>query len=171
MNRKPCSNVPTCLYSGSEKSPLGSGLSAEGFELNYEMMGIDKLTWVVNMKNNKKVWVRKYTNNSITYETPLISEEIQIQQPPPPQEIPLLTSKLEELEVNDDKPTPQPSDKKITDYNIFIKYTSKILKENNVDKKPNKVLQKEAVDQWNILKKNPAELKKVMNLIHQNKFV
>ncbi len=166
MNRKPCSNVPSCLYSGSEKSPLGSGLSAEGFELNYEMMGIDKLTWVVNMKNNKKVWVRKYTNNSITYETPLITEDIQIQ---PPQEISILTTKLEELEVNEDKP--QQTEKKITDYNIFIKYTSKILKENNVDKKPNKVLQKEAVDQWNILKKNPAELKKVMNLIHQNKFV
>lgn len=150
MNRKSCSNVPTALYSGSEKSPLGLGLSAEGFENNYEMMGIDKLMWVVNLKNNKKVWVRKYTNNSITHEKPLINEEI-------------INNTNDVSKINEEE---KPVMKKISNYNLFLNYNLKKLKENNPEKLSNKELFAKSVEEWNKIKKNPTELNKILELIN-----
>ena len=57
--KKACINCPKMFYTGKEKSPLHFGLSAEGYELNAGMEGFDKQLWIVDVKNGKKVWIRK----------------------------------------------------------------------------------------------------------------
>jgi len=72
--RKVCLNCPTSYYTGKEQSPLHFGLSAEGYEINSIMEGFDKDLWIVEVRNNKKVWTKKEHINKMTYEIPLISE-------------------------------------------------------------------------------------------------
>ena len=72
-----CTNVSTESYTGKEQSPKRFGLSAEGFDINYEKEGFDKLIWVVQLKNNRKVWVRKNNFITITHEEPIIPDIIQ----------------------------------------------------------------------------------------------
>lgn len=72
--RKVCLNCPTSYYTGKEQSPLHFGLSAEGYEINSIMEGFDKDLWIVEIRNNKKVWTKKEHINKMTYEIPLINE-------------------------------------------------------------------------------------------------
>jgi|688.fasta_scaffold49222_6 hypothetical protein len=72
--RKVCLNFPTSYYTGKEQSPLHFGLSAEGYEINSIMEGFDKDLWIVEVRNNKKVWTKKEHINKMTFEIPLITE-------------------------------------------------------------------------------------------------
>jgi hypothetical protein len=72
--RKVCLNFPSVYYTGREQSPLHFGLSAEGYEINSIMEGFDKELWIVEVRNNKKVWTKKEHINKMTYEIPLINE-------------------------------------------------------------------------------------------------
>ena len=75
-NKIPCSNISTETYTGKEQSPKRFGLSAEGFEINYEKEGYDKQIWSVQLKNNRKVWVRNSNRVNITHEEPIINSHI-----------------------------------------------------------------------------------------------
>ena len=72
--KKVCLNSPSSYYTGREQSPLHYGLSAEGYEVNAIMEGYDKELWIVEVRNNKKVWTKKEYINKMTYECPLIKE-------------------------------------------------------------------------------------------------
>lgn len=159
-NKSPCINISTESYTGKEQSPKRFGLSAEGFDINYEKEGFDKQIWCVQLKNNRKVWVRKINISKITHEEPIMT----------------LSPKISTLnnddnnhddnlinvskEVKTDK-----IEKKKTDYNLFIKYYLDKLKADNKDKTPAKVLFQYATQEWNRLKKCPDELKKIMETI------
>jgi hypothetical protein len=75
--KKVCINCSTSYYTGREQSPLHFGLSAEGYDINSIMEGFDKELWIVDIKNNKKVWTKKEHINKMTYEKPLITEMTQ----------------------------------------------------------------------------------------------
>lgn len=72
--KKVCINSQSAYYTGKEQSPLHFGLSAEGYEVNSIMEGFDKELWIVEVRNNKKVWTKKEHINKMTYEIPLINE-------------------------------------------------------------------------------------------------
>lgn len=174
-NKQPCNNVSTETYTGKEQSPKRFGLSAEGFELNFEKEGYDGKIWIVQIKNSRKVWVRKTIITKITHEEPLITDH---------------TDDKKEDDVkdnsnddNNDDDTDKKSEiieepfkeeiaavvstveKKKTDYNIFIKYHLDKLKKEDTNKTPNKVLFKQTTDEWARLKNNPTELKILMEQI------
>ena len=71
--KKVCINSSKHYYTGTELSPLHFGLSAEGYELNSVMEGYDKELWIVDIKNNKKVWVKNEAIIRITREDPIIN--------------------------------------------------------------------------------------------------
>ena len=75
-SKKVCINCPTSFYTGKEQSPLHFGLSAEGYELNAIMEGFDDELWIVEIKNNKKVWTKKEHINKLTYEKPVINDTL-----------------------------------------------------------------------------------------------
>ena len=169
-NKIPCSNISTETYTGKEQSPKRFGLSAEGFEINYEKEGHDKQIWSVQLKNNRKVWVRNSNRVNITHEEPIINNHNT------PQLVEEHTSDIVEEKVNeitetsttvhnDNSVTTVKAEKKKTDYNIFIKYYLDKLKADNKDKTTNKVLFSVATEEWARLKKNPDELKKIMATI------
>lgn len=138
--KKACINCSNMYYTGNEKSPLHYGLSAEGYESNSAMEGYDKNIWIVDIKNGKKVWVRKDSIIKITKEEPLIKDKEDI-----------------EKTNNKDKNVNCP-----TDYNIYIKYRLFILKN-----EPNESSNKSNFDlvrqEWQELKKDTKKLKEVMN--------
>lgn len=200
MIRKSCVNVSSALYSGKEKSPLGSGISAEGFDIDYEMIGTDKLNWIVKLKNNKKVWVRKYDSSSLNYEEPLINDvkkdikiikeddednecgdneddkdnkgdgDIKVKKVVDVKDKKVLDVKdNKDVGVKDIKDVNDKKDvggvKKKTDYIIFSGHYLNILKMNNTDKLTHKQLHDKTIEEWNRIKKIPAELKKYMDEI------
>jgi hypothetical protein len=128
------------FYKGTEQSPLHFGLSAEGYDTNSSMEGYDKNLWVVEIKNNKKVWIRKDSIIRITKEEPLIND---VDESPSNNEI---------KEKNANSPT---------DYNIYIKYRLFILKSqsNNKTNKSNFDLVRL---EWQELKKDSKKQKDVM---------
>ena len=132
---KACINFPKNTYSGKEQSPLRYGLSAEGYDINSAMEGHDKQVWVVEIKNNKKVWNKKDSILRITPEEPLISTDTEI-------------VKNNEIVEKTDKPKP-------TDYNIFVKYRLNNFKDVKFDFVRN---------EWQELKKKPEELKDTMDV-------
>jgi len=132
---KTCINFPKNTYSGKEQSPLRYGLSAEGYDINSAMEGHDKQVWVVEIKNNKKVWNKKDSILRITPEEPLISTDTEI-------------VKNNEIVEKTDKPKP-------TDYNIFVKYRLNNFKDVKFDFVRN---------EWQELKKKPEELKDTMDV-------
>lgn len=153
-NRKNCINVPTNFYTGKESSPLRFGLSAEGYDIGYDMEGYDKLLWSVKVKNNKKVWVRKYDYEKVLHEEPLIKEE----------EIKPIVVK-EEINVIAEEVV----EKKQTDYNLFLSYYLNKLKAENTTNEPNKNLFSKTTEEWKRLKKNPEELRNILQKIKSNK--
>jgi len=181
-NKQPCNNVSTETYTGKEQSPKRFGLSAEGFELNFDKEGYDGKIWTVQIKNNRKVWVRKNVMTKITHEEPLItiangsdngndnsngnedkndeddnngSEAVEKEEiiEEPREEI--MAAVIPETTI----------EKKKTDYNIFIKYHLDKLKKEDTNKTPNKVLFQQTTEEWKRLKNNPTELKILMEQI------
>jgi hypothetical protein len=133
--KKSCINVPTMLYTGNEKSPLHYGLSAEGYDINVAMEGYDKNIWVVDVKNNKKVWIKKDSIIRIEKEEPVIKDN---------------------SDTKDVKEKNNP-----TDYNIFIKYRLHMLKndsKNNTNKTNFDLVRAE----WQNLKKDTKKMKEIM---------
>ena len=70
--KKVCINSSKNYYTGTELSPLHYGLSAEGYDINSIMEGYDKELWIVDIKNNKKVWAKNENLSRITHEEPVI---------------------------------------------------------------------------------------------------
>jgi len=132
--KKSCINVPTMFYTGNEKSPLHYGLSAEGYDINVAMEGHDKNIWVVDVKNNKKVWIKKDSIIRIEKEEPVIKDN---------------------SDSKDIKEKNNP-----TDYNIFIKYRLYILK--NDSKNTNKTNFDLVRAEWQNLKKDAKKMKEIM---------
>lgn len=172
-----CTNVSTESYTGKEQSPKRFGLSAEGFDINYEKEGFDKLIWVVQVKNNRKVWVRKNNFITITHEEPIIPDIIPndtipdtidnndtssdtIDTSPDTIDTSPNTNDTEiktEVSISSDNTKP---DKKKTDYNIFLKYyLNKLKNEDEYKSTPHKIIFQMATQEWARLKKNPNELK------------
>lgn len=166
-NRKNCINIPTCTYTGNEMSPLRYGYSAEGFELNYEKEGHDKLIWFVKMKNNKKVWVRKYNIDKVTHEETIIKEK-------PIDLIEIMKEIVVEKEVAVDAPVKDYNEKTniiekkcSNNYNLFLKYHLKKLKNENTANEKSNVLFNRTIEEWKRLKKNPNELKIILDKIKE----
>lgn len=164
-NKNQCSNVSTESYTGKEQSPKRFGLSAEGFDINYEKEGFDKLIWIVQVKNNRKVWVRKNNITTITHEEPIISDKssessiTDIKNDTDIQEIEIQNIEIEPVaKINEEIITK--SEKKKTDYNIFLTYYLIKLKSEEANKSiPHKDILKMATLEWSRLKENPTELK------------
>ena len=140
VKKSACINCPKMFYTGKEQSPLHFGLSAEGYDTNSSMEGYDKNLWVVEIKNNKKVWIRKDSIIKITKEEPLIND------------VDETLSNNEIKEKNANSPT---------DYNIYIKYRLFILKSqsNNKTNKSNFDLVR---SEWQDLKKDIKKQKDIM---------
>ena len=136
--KKACINCPKMFYIGNEQSPLHFGLSAEGYELNAAMEGFDKQLWIVDVKNGKKVWIRKDSIVRITKEEHLIKDK----------EEPDKTTDIKDKIQNSP-----------TDYNIYIKYRLFVLKNENKNKSNFDLVRKE----WQELKKDNIKLKEIMN--------
>jgi hypothetical protein len=163
--KKQCSNYPKATYSGKEQSPLRFGLSAEGYPLNTILEGYDKLPWIVQNKNNRKVWIRHLVNERITHEDPVITEKD--------------IEKVEE-DIKQEQTEPDNSCvisiavKKTTDYNVFLSYRLKQLKKENKDMETecdNKTLFNKVMDEWKLLKASPLELKSVIEKIKSEEVI
>lgn len=153
-NKKTCINLSTDSYTGKEQSPKGFGYSADAYELNYEKTGQDNRIWLVQIKNNRKVWTRKNCNiSNITHEEPILNEnsDNNDNSNEKTQEVSNDIINENQKEKNEDK-------NKKTDYNIFLKYYLDLLKninetKSNSDKKTNKELFAETVSEWKNIKK------------------
>ena len=102
------------------------------------MEGFDKQLWIVDVKNGKKVWIRKDSIVRITKEEPLIKDK----------EEPNKTTDIKDKIQNSP-----------TDYNIYIKYRLFVLKNENKNKSNFDLVRKE----WQELKKDNIKLKEIMN--------
>ena len=168
-NNYQCSNVSTETYTGKEQSPKGIGFSAVGYDIGFEKEGVDKLLWVVQIKNNNKVWFRKNGMPKVSHEEPLIisidtncHQIEEIEKNETNEEVEKKSN--EEIEV-----TKKETTIKKTDFNIFYKYYSNKLKDENkekgLNKKP-KEIQEETYNEWNRIKKNKDELNELLLLIN-----
>lgn len=184
--KKVCINCSTSYYTGREQSPLHFGLSAEGYDINSIMEGFDKELWIVDIKNNKKVWTKKEHINKMTYEKPLITELTQnnpdvnddgntqgitndaandttnatndVANADTTLQVPLSnTASTEDTHINKGgKPS---KTIKPTDYTLFITYRISQMKLLSNDNKKNYDCARE---EWKEYKKKPDELKAVM---------
>lgn len=186
-NKQPCNNVSTETYTGKEQSPKRFGLSAEGYDLNFEKEGYDGKIWIVQIKNNRKVWVRKNIITKITHEEPLITIDANDNGNNNDNSNGSNDSGNANSDDNgngddncDDDKKPEiieepvveiavipevTVEKKKTDYNIFIKYYLDKLKKEDTNKTPNKILFQQTTQEWSRLKNNPSELKILMEQI------
>jgi Xaa-Pro aminopeptidase len=159
-NNFQCINIASESYTGKEQSPKGLGYSAVTYNIGFEKEGVDKQLWSVQMKNNKKVWFRKSGMPQVTHEEPIITD-INQNKEIIEEEKPNIVNEIKEEE---------PKQKK-TDFNLFYKYYSNKLKEENIQKglnKKPKVIQEESYTEWNRLKKNKEELNELLLLIKSN---
>jgi hypothetical protein len=163
--KKQCSNYPKATYSGKEQSPLRFGLSAEGYPLNTILEGYDKLPWIVQNKNNRKVWIRHLVNERITHEDPVITEK----------DIETVTEDIKQEQTEPDNSCViSIAVKKTTDYNVFLSYRLKQLKKENKDMETecdNKTLFNKVMDEWKLLKASPLELKSVIEKIKSEEVI
>jgi hypothetical protein len=179
--RKVCLNCPTSYYTGKEQSPLHFGLSAEGYEINSIMEGFDKDLWIVEVRNNKKVWTKKEHINKMTFEIPLITESTSqpltpltqplTQQTEPEQSLTQTTSLIQQPPQEPEiAPSPPQSDVvvkekvsktvKPTDYTLFITYRIHQMKE--ISGGDNKKNYDTARYEWKEYKNKPDELRLIM---------
>jgi hypothetical protein len=210
--KKLCINSSKNYYTGTELSPLHFGLSAEGYDVNSIMEGYDKELWIVDIKNNKKIWVKNEYLSKITHEEPVIKsilssykngenigeiEELNLKENICKFKTSSISNKLEgsndnivndvkDVKDKDDfegrneeccdnydgdvddnvkndkenKKKGNSSDKKPTDYNIFVKFRLNELKEVSKNKKEN--FENVKVE-WRELKKNKGQLKIIMD--------
>jgi len=164
-NNFQCVNVATETYTGKEMSPKGFGYSAMGYPVGYEKEGVDKLIWIVQVNNNKKVWFRKNNITKITHEEPLLTDNLNTNEPEINNEKIITNPEQNETQNIEEK-----QEKKITDYNYFYKYYSNKLKTENKDKnlkKSNKDIQTEIFNEWHRLKikENKIELDNLIEII------
>ena len=139
MAKKNCINCPKMFYTGNEKSPLRFGLSAEGYDINSAMEGYDNKLWAVEIKNNKKVWVKCDNILKISKEDPILSDE---------------TEKPNIIEENKDK-------NRTNDYTIYIKYKLENVDKNTDNKELTKKQKFDSIRlEWQQLKKDKNKLKK-----------
>ena len=181
--RKVCLNCPTSYYTGKEQSPLHFGLSAEGYEINSIMEGFDKDLWIVEVRNNKKVWTKKEHINKMTYEIPLINETNNvpkaaehshpvITESSQSEQTPSLPSPVIDADATDNTAaapaiavdTSKNKEKvsktiKPTDYTLFITYRIHQMKGVSSDNKKN---YDTAREEWKEYKKKPDELRLIM---------
>jgi hypothetical protein len=173
--KKVCINSTSSYYTGKEQSPLHFGLSAEGYEINAIMEGFDKELWVVEVRNNKKVWTKKEHINKLTYEKPLITESNDDRTDTTANSSknlithdnePIITSNIEQnmtsinTSKNDEKNKEKESKTiKPTDYTLFITYRIHQMKNTSSDNKKNYDC---ARYEWKEYKKKPEELKVIM---------
>jgi len=159
--RRNCINNSSFSYTGKEQSPLRFGLSAEGYPVNSILEGYDKNIWVVEIKNNRKIWVRKDDDFRITYEKPLINKLEDYNKPDDSKLNDTINEKIiikDIKQVKEDKST-----KKTTNYNIFLTYRLKKLKEEyKRENKENKEIFKMVIKEWNDYKTKPNELKIIL---------
>ena len=170
-SKKVCINSTSSYYTGKEQSPLHFGLSAEGYEINAIMEGFDKELWIVEVRNNKKVWTKKEHINKMTYEKPLITELNEditnnlngdnilnaIDNAPSISNIePSVTNTPNNEGKNKDK---ESKTIKPTDYTLFITYRIHQMKNTSNDNKKNYDC---ARYEWKEYKKKPDELKAIM---------
>ena len=141
MIKHQCINVTNMTYTGREISPLGKGLSAEGYELNTIMIGCDNVDWIVKYKNNRKVWVRHEKKiDKIVHEEPI---EIETKVPIPIQE--------------------EKQEKKVNNY---IKLMSKRKEEIKIKKNNNmtaKEIYNQILQEWKELKKDTEKYNNVIS--------
>lgn len=171
-NKNQCTNVSTESYTGKEQSPKRFGLSAEGFDINYEKEGFDKLIWIVQIKNGRKVWVRKNNFTTITHEEPVINDK-STDSPDNHNETTTIIDDKKDISIEKDidvesdiKSDDSNSNKKKTDYNIFLKYYLNKLKNEESNKSvAHKIIFQMAIQEWGRLKKNPTELKSLIESI------
>jgi hypothetical protein len=176
-NKIPCTNISTESYTGKEQSPKRFGLSAEGFDINFEKEGYDNQIWSVQIRNGRKVWAKKNNMSKITHEVPLLSSIENTNDIPSLVNLNnddvdvVVTNKSKDnssetsLDIANEQSKEVKVEKKKTDYNIFIKYYLDKLKSENKDNTPHKILFQAATLEWNRLKKNPQELKTQMDNI------
>lgn len=141
MIRYPCSNVCTMTYSGKESSPLGIGISAEGYEVNFILNGKDEGKWIVKIKNNRKVWVR-YENKNANCEEKVKTEDVVVET------------------VSSDKPVKQ--------VNNYLKYLTKrkeILSKEYNGSKTSKEIYNEILKEWKELKKDSKKYQEIINTL------
>jgi len=188
--KKICINSTTSYYTGKEQSPLHFGLSAEGYEINSIMEGFDKELWIVEVRNNKKVWTKKEHINKMTYEIPLINELIDTNELETDKEHVkhtvdvspnVIDSSLQDnTDISQNNLTTLHSNNddnskvkvkisktiKPTDYTLFITYRIHQLKSISIDNKKN---YDNAREEWKEYKKNPDKLKAIM--VEANNFL
>lgn len=164
--KKPCINFPSVSYSGKEQSPLRYGLSAEGYIVNSVMEGYDKNYWSVEVKNNKKVWVRKDDTFKITHEEPVIKSTEDFTNN---NTSVIILNENNDIECQLDTiaETSNETIKKPTDYNVYLSYRLNILKEENAREIDGKSYFKQVIEEWKILKKNPVEVQKIIKDINK----
>jgi len=166
-NNFQCSNIPTETYTKKEQSPKGLGLSAVGYDINYELKGVDNEMWVVQFKNGKKVWFRKSGMPKITHEETLIDDKFQIKEN---YDIKDSNESIDNSLNHKQIPIKNQTEKKMTDYNYFYHYYNNKLKsenekkDKNLRKKP-KEIQTEIFEEWNRLKQNKSELEDLLKVI------
>lgn len=180
--KKVCINSNSSYYTGKEQSPLHFGLSAEGYDINAIMEGYDKELWIVEVRNNKKVWTKKDHINKMTYEKPLISEltEVSINSNEnnnvdilnTQDNILINSSANDPIAISISNPNNESKDKdkasktiKPTDYTLFITYRIHQMKNISNDNKKNYDC---ARYEWKEYKNKPNELKTIM--IEANNF-
>ena len=185
--KKACINYPSSFYTGKEQSPLHFGLSAEGYEVNAIMEGFDTELWIVEVRNNKKVWTKKEYINKLTYEKPVINDTLRTVNNDTTANQDNVAdntnssaaansntkNKLDDDEIskgepdNDDVNSKNKASKTIkpTDYTLFITYRIHQMKKESTDNKKNYDC---ARYEWKEYKKKPDELKAIM--IEANNF-
>lgn len=159
MIRKSCSNVATMTYSGKELSPLGNGISAEGFELDTILKGCDKMNWIVKNKNNRKVWIRLNTN----VEKMVHGIQKDEQQADDDKE---QKDKIETKNNNEDNPINKdnPNKKKVTYYIKFMtKRNNEIKMEGNT--MSGKEINSKIRQEWKELKENKEKYDEVISTL------
>ena len=183
--KKACINCPSSYYTGKEQSPLHFGLSAEGYEVNAIMEGFDTELWIVEVRNNKKVWTKKEHINKLTYEKPLINDMLQstntagntstviantegntqnnkVDAQENTNTIPdndNVSSKHKDEANGLSSVSKQSKTIKPTDYTLFITYRIHQMKKVSTDNKKNYDCARE---EWKEYKKKPDELKAIM---------
>lgn len=180
--KKVCFNSNSSYYTGKEQSPLHFGLSAEGYDINAIMEGYDKELWIVEVRNNKKVWTKKDHINKMTYEKPLISELTEVSTNNNEnnnvdilntQDNSLINSSTNDtiaisiINPNNENKNKDKASKTIkpTDYTLFITYRIHQMKNISNDNKKNYDC---ARYEWKEYKNKPNELKTIM--IEANNF-
>jgi len=186
--KKACINYPSSFYTGKEQSPLHFGLSAEGYEVNAIMEGFDTELWIVEVRNNKKVWTKKEYINKLTYEKPVINDMLRTvnndttanqENTADNTNSSAATNsngknKLDDAEISNGEPdndavnSKNKASKTIkpTDYTLFITYRIHQMKKESTDNKKNYDC---ARYEWKEYKKKPDELNAIM--IEANNFV